>query len=233
MTQKILLIEDEESLNRGISLKLAREGYEVYSAATLDQADRLFAAKRPELVICDVGLPDGDGFEFCRRLRRQSKVLFLFLTALDTELDIVNGYDAGADDYMTKPFSLMVLLSKVNAMLRRSAAKTQEQPRSILSGDIRLFPEELRVQKGGAFLSLTPKEWKLLWLFMENPKHILSKEQLLNKVWDVDSEFVDENTVAVNIRRLRGKIEDDPSSPSYIKNVWGMGYIWERSCIEE
>lgn len=231
MQQCILLVEDEDSLNRGICLKLSKEGYHVYSASSLQEAGLLFETHSVELVICDIGLPDGSGIDFCRRLRQQgSKVLFLFLTALDTELDMVNGYDAGADDYITKPFSLMVFTSKVNAMLRRSTTKKQ---RSVHSGDLTFYPAEKRVKKADDYLALTPNEWKMLELFLSHPKSILSKQQLLDCLWDIDSPYIDDNAVAVNIRRLREKIEEDPSRPQYIKNIRGMGYLWEMECAKE
>ena len=230
MNQTILLLEDDDSLNRGISLKLTKEGYTVLSAACIAEGKNMFAHSSVDLVICDIGLPDGSGLDFCQFIRKQSEVLFLFLTAQDTEIDVVSGYEAGADDYVTKPFSLMVLISKVHAMLRR--AGTQDD-RIIRSGDLILYLAEKRVKKGGDYLTLTPNEQKLLTCFLQNPNHILSKNQLLDCIWEEDSDFVDDNTVAVNIRRLREKIEPDPSRPAYIKNIRGLGYLWEMECIKE
>lgn len=227
MTREILLVEDEASLNRAISLKLQKEGYTVHSADCIGAARPLFQKNNISLIICDIGLPDGSGLDFCAEIRRISNVLFLFLTALDTEIDMVNGYEAGADDYIAKPFSLMVLISKVNAIMKR---RPPEQDQTITSGSITLHLKENRASKNGEYLTLTANEQKLLSYFMQNPLHILSREQLLTALWDVDGNFVDENTIAVNIRRLREKIEDDPSHPAYIKNVRGLGYIWERSC---
>lgn len=230
MNQEILLVEDDASLNRGISLKLSKEGYTVHSADCIQKAQQLFRENHISLIICDIGLPDGSGLDFCTEIRGESSVLFLFLTAMDTEIDMINGYEAGADDYITKPFSLMVLISKVHAIMKRRPA---EQKKTLVSGDITLHLAENRAQKNGTYLSLTANEQKLLSYFMQNPLHILSKNQLLEALWDADGNFVDENTIAVNIRRLREKIEDDPSSPSYIKNVRGLGYIWERNCEKQ
>lgn len=226
--QAILLLEDDDSLRRAVSLKLSREGYTVYSAADIKTAASLCQEQCVSLIICDISLPDGSGLDFCTEIRRESDLLLLFLTALDTEADMIKGYDAGADDYITKPFSLEVLLSKVNAMMRRRF----EIPRafSIRSGSIELFPEENRAKKNGQFLTLTSNEQKLLSFFMQNPMRILSKNTLLEAIWDIDGNFVDENTLAVNIRRLREKIEEDPSRPALLKNVRGLGYIWERTC---
>lgn len=227
MSQEILLLEDDDSLNHAVSLKLKKEGYTVYSAFTMAEALWFFENKNLSLIICDISLPDGTGLDFCSRVRKESDILFLFLTALDREEDIMAGYRQGADDYVTKPFSLPVLVSKVNALLKRFPA---EEPQTIVSGNITLYPNEKRVTKDGAYLNLTAREYSLLTFFMENPMRILSRNQLLESIWDIEGSFVDENTLSVNIRRLREKIEDKPSSPALLKNVRGLGYIWERKC---
>ena len=227
MSQEILLLEDDDSLNHSVSLKLKKEGYTVHSAFTIEEAVELFKTFSISLILCDITLSDGSGLDFCSRVRKESNVLFLFLTALDTEEDMISGYARGADDYITKPFSLSVLISKVNAMLKRLPS---ENPESIVSGNITFYPDENRVTKDGSLLALTAKEYSLLSFFMENPMRILSRNQLLEAIWDIDGNFVDENTLAVSIRRLREKIEDDPSAPAILKNVRGLGYIWERKC---
>lgn len=225
--QNILLIEDEENLNRGISLKLKKEGYAVFSASTVTEGLELFHNNKVDLVICDIGLPDGNGLDVCNTIRKKSNVLFLFLTALDTEVDMITGYEMGADDYITKPFSMSVLISKINAILKR-AVKLHDTV--IHSGELTFFLDEKRVTKGNTPLSITPTDWKLLTIFIENPRRILSRNQLLEHLWDINSDYVDENAIAVNIRRLREKIETDPSNPTYIKNVRGLGYVWEMEC---
>lgn len=227
MTQKILLLEDDDSLNHSVSLKLKKEGYLVYSAFTVEEALSFYRNNNFSLIICDISLPDGSGLDFCSHVRKESDILFLFLTALDREEDIMAGYKRGADDYVTKPFSLSVLISKVNALLKRFPS---EEPQTIISENITLFPGEKRVMKDGAYLNLTAKEYSLLSFFMENPMRILSRNQLLEAIWDIDGNFVDENTLSVNIRRLREKIEVTPSAPVLLKNVRGLGYIWERKC---
>ncbi len=227
MPQEILLLEDDDSLNHTVSLKLKREGYTVRSAFTVKEAFILFRQFSPSLIICDITLPDGNGLDFCSRIRQESDVLFLFLTALDREEDMMAGYRQGADDYITKPFSLSVLASKVNALLKRFPA---ELPKTIVSGNITLYSEEKRAAKDGANLTLTAREYSLLAFFMENPMRVLSRRQILESIWDIEGSFVDENTLSVNIRRLREKIEDDPSSPTLLKNIRGLGYIWERKC---
>lgn len=227
MPQEILLLEDDDSLNHSVSLKLKKEGYTVHSAFTVKEALSFYQNQNLSLIICDISLPDGSGLDFCSRVRQESDVLFLFLTALDREEDIVAGYRQGADDYITKPFSMAALTAKVGALLKRFPT---DAPKSIVSGDITLFPQEGRVVKGNQNLALTAKEYSLLSFFMENPMRILSRNQLLEAIWDIEGNFVDENTLSVNIRRLREKIEDDPSAPVILKNIRGLGYIWERKC---
>ncbi|MCI8559953.1 MAG: response regulator transcription factor [Dorea sp.] len=226
---KILVLEDDESLNRGISLKLTKEGYDVVSAAGVSEAFDLFNENEIVLVISDITMEDGNGLEFCRELRQKSSVYIIFLTALDQEVDIVNGYDAGADDYITKPFSLMVLISKVNALMRRIGQR--EGGESVLSsGGIRVDCREMKVYKDGEEILLSKRELQLLLYFLENPKQILTKEQILESVWDVDGQFVDDNTVPVTISRLKKKTAKG-ESVEYIKNVRGMGYIWMAEVV--
>ena len=230
MQSDILLLEDDESLQRAISFKLTKEGYHVLTASDIQTAEALYRQHRMPLILCDISLPDGNGLDFCRLIRQESDVWFLFLTSHDSEQDMIKGYDAGADDYITKPFSLPVLVSKVNAMMKRHIS--EERANALLSGSIILLPEENRAKKNGEYLTLTANEYKLLSHFMLHPMRILSKNQLLEAVWDIDGNFVDENTLAVNIRRLREKIEDDPAHPVYLKNVRGLGYIWEKPCAK-
>ena len=227
MPQEILLLEDDDSLNHSVSLKLKKEGYTVYSAFTVKEALDFYQSKNLSLIICDISLPDGNGLDFCCRVRQNSDILFLFLTALDREEDIMAGYRHGADDYITKPFSITALTAKVGALLKRFPV---DAPECVISGDITLFPKESRAAKNDLNLPLTAKEYSLLSFFMKNPMRILSRNQLLEAVWDIDGNFVDENTLSVNIRRLREKIEDNPSTPAILKNVRGLGYIWERKC---
>lgn len=204
MKNKILLLEDDESLRRAVGLKLSKENYMVYQAADIKTAAALYHEHLMPLIICDINLPDGSGLDFFARIRAKSNVFFLFLTAFDAETDMIKGYEAGADDYITKPFSLAILVSKVNAMMKRCSPKTQGTV--IRSGSIELLPDENLVKKDGQYLTLTANEQKLLSYFMQNPMHILSKNQLLEAIWDINGNFVDENTLAVNIRRLREKI---------------------------
>ncbi len=229
--ENILLVEDDESLNRGISFKLDKEGMNVFSAKNLKEAREIFNREPVDLVILDVGLPDGNGFEFCSEIRKYSEVLIIFLTACDEEVDIVTALDMGADDYITKPFSFMILMSKINAFLRRNTKNKFSE--KLVSGNIIFYPEEMKVLKDEKEVILSKTELKLLKYLMINGGQIIKREQLLNELWDLDGEFVGSNTVAVNIRRLREKIEIDPSNPKYIKVVRGIGYVWSERCIKQ
>lgn len=180
----------------------------------------------------DVSLPDGSGFEFCKQVRQVSQVPIIFLTASDTETSIIMGLDIGGDDYITKPFKLAVLLSRINAILRRSR-QLQQAPGELCLGGITLQLLEGRACKNGVPVELTAAEYKLLRLFMEHPGAILSAEQIMGRLWDCDGNFVDGNTLAVYIRRLRAKIEDDPAKPARIVTVRRMGYKWNAGGGEE
>ena len=214
--KQILLLEDDENLNRGISLKLSREGYRVFSALTLTEARALFDKENIDLVICDITLPDGNGLDFGKAVREKSNSVLIYLTAMDQEIDIVNGYDTGADDYITKPFSVNILTSKVNAFMRRLS---NNEEGIYTSGDIEVSVNEMQVKKAGAVISLSKTELQLLVCLLENAGHILSKEIILEKVWGFDGQFVDDNTVTVNISRLKNKLGTDS-----IENVRGLGY---------
>ncbi len=216
--KQILLLEDDESLNKGICLKLTKEGYQVLSAYTIREARSIFETEIIDLVICDITLPDGNGLDFGKTVRERSDVILIYLTAMDQEIDIVNGYDVGADDYITKPFSVNILTSKVNAFMRRLYQKEIEV---FISGDIEVAVKEMQVKKAGTLISLSKTELQLLILFLENSGQILSKDRILDNVWGNDGQFVDDNTVTVNISRLKNKLGTE-----YIANVRGLGYIW-------
>lgn len=222
---KILIIEDDLSLINGLSFAIKKQGYDLDIARTTFEADTIWADRKYDLVILDVSLPDGSGFDICRKIRETSKVPIIFLTAADEETDIIMGLDIGGDDYITKPFKLAVLLSKINAILRRSTDFNQTDT-ELNSNGITVQLLKGKVYKNGCHIDLTTSEYKLLCLFMENPDIILSAEQILSKLWDCDENYVDNNTLTVYIRRLRTKIEDNPGEPKMIATVRGMGYKW-------
>lgn len=223
--QKILLLEDDMSLIHGLSFALKKQGFELEVAQTIAKANALWTDGKYDLLVLDVSLPDGTGFEFCQRVRQTSKVPIIFLTASDDEMNTIMGLDMGGDDYITKPFKLGVLISRVNALLRRAAdfgsADTQIQSNGIT---IELLKGQ--AYKNGILLELTAAEYKLLCLFMQNPNVVLSKEQILDHLWDCEGNYIDNNTLTVYMRRLRIKVEDNPSEPKMLLTVRRMGYKW-------
>lgn len=222
---KILLLEDDLSLVNGLTFAFHKQGYELDVAQTIVGANTLWADGKYDLLVLDVSLPDGTGFEFCKKVRQVSKVPIIFLTASDEEMNIIMGLDIGGDDYITKPFKLGVLVSRINALLRRTkdfgSVGTELQ-----SNGIKVLLLQGQAFKNGELLDLTAAEYKLLCLFMKNPNMVLTKEQILDKQWDCEGNYIDSNTLTVYIRRLRMKIEDNPSEPQMLLTVRRMGYKW-------
>ena len=222
---RLLLVEDDLSLINGLTFAMKKQGFEIELARTSLEAEKLWQSGKYDLIILDVSLPDGSGYDLCRKIRKTSKVPIMFLTAADEETDIIMGLDIGGDDYITKPFKLAVFLSRLNALLRRSEnfnhTETELKSNGII---VQLLKGE--VYKNGIPVDLTASEYKLLRLFMENPDIVLSPEQILSKLWDCDQNYIDSNTLTVYIRRLRTKIKDDPAAPQYIVTVRRMGYKW-------
>ncbi len=221
---RILLLEDDLSLINGLSFAFQKQGYETDIARTVAEAEQFRQQGSYDLLVLDVSLPDGSGFDFCRRVRQDSKVPILFLTASDEETSIIMGLDMGGDDYITKPFKLGVLLSRMNALLRR--AGNFQQDTELESHGIRVQLLWGQAYKDGKLLDLTAAEYKLLCFFMQNPGRVLSQEQILDKLWDCEGNYVDSSTLTVYIRRLRMKVEDDPGNPRLILTVRRMGYKW-------
>lgn len=230
MNKTILILEDDESLNTGITFKLKKERYNVLSAMTIEEAKVLFNENDIDLIISDINLPDGSGLKFCEEIRKTSDVLIVFLTVLEREIDIVTGYEIGADDYITKPFSLMVFISKINALMKR--IDNNKTGNYITCNDILLDTSEMKLFKNNEEISLSKGEYKLIKYMMENSKQILTKDQLLTHIWDTDK-YVEENALAVNIKRLRAKVENNKSTPEYIKTVRGIGYVWSKGCAKK
>ena len=223
--QKILLLEDDISLADGLTFALKKQGYEVDKKRTVAEAKTAWTGGVYDLLILDVSLPDGSGFDFCRSVRQSSDVPIIFLTASDEETNVIMGLDIGGDDYVTKPFKLGILLSRVSALFRRT--KTDPSENAVLeSNGIRVDLLRGQVFCNGDPIDLTSVEFKLLCCFMQNPNIVLSKETLYERLWDRDGYFVDDNTLSVYIRRLRMKIEERPDQPEKIVTVRGMGYKW-------
>lgn len=223
--KRIFFVEDDLSLISGLTFAIKKQGYEIEVARTSLEAEAKWKSGAYDLVILDVSLPDGSGFDLCRKIRQTSKVPIMFLTAADEETDIIMGLDIGADDYITKPFKLAVFLSRINALLRRSDNFSQTDA-ELRSNGIKVLLLKGEGYKNGEPLDLTSSEYKLLCLFMENPDVVLSPEQILGSLWDCNENFIDNKTLTVYIRRLRMKIEDDPGDPKKIVTVRGMGYKW-------
>lgn len=221
----ILLLEDDLSLINGLSFALRKQGYGLEVARTIKEVDTVWAEGKYDLLILDISLPDGSGFEICEKVRQTSKVPIIFLTASDEEVNIIMGLDMGGDDYITKPFKLGVLLSRINALLRRAGDFSQTET-EIQSNGLKAILTQGKVYKNGELLDLTAGEYKLLCLFMQNPGTVLSKEQILENLWDNEGNYIDNNTLNVYIRRLRTKVEDNPSDPQMILTVRRMGYKW-------
>lgn len=226
---RILLLEDDLSLINGLSFAFKKQGFEADVARTIKDADNLWGDGKYDLLVLDVSLPDGSGFDFCRNVRQVSKVPIIFLTASDEETSIIMGLDIGGDDYITKPFKLGVLVSRINALLRRAkdfdSANTELQ-----SNGIKVLLVQGQAYKNGELLDLTAGEYKLLCLFMQNPNAVLSKEQILDKLWDCEGNYIDNSTLTVYIRRLRTKIEDNPGEPQMLLTVRRMGDKWNVIC---
>lgn len=223
--KRILLVEDDLSLINGLSFAVKKQGYLLDVAHTSSETDQLWENGKYNLVILDVSLPDGSGFDICRSIRQTSKVPIMLLTAMDEETDIIMGLDIGGDDYITKPFKLAIFMSRINALLRRSDNFNQADT-ELSSGGITIQLLKSEVYKNNKLIELTASEYKLLCLFMENPDQVLSPEQILSKLWDCDENYIDNNSLTVYIRRLRTKIEDDPGNPKRIVTVRRMGYKW-------
>lgn len=222
---KILLLEDDLSLINGLSFAFKKQGFELTVARTLREADELWGEGKYDLLVLDVSLPDGTGFEFCKKVRQVSKVPIIFLTASDEEVNIIMGLDIGGDDYITKPFKLGVLVSRINALLRR-AKDFRSTDTELQSNGIKVLLLQGQVFKNEKLLDLTAAEYKLLCLFMKNPNVVLTKEQILDKLWDCEGNYIDSSTLTVYMRRLRMKIEDNPSEPKMLLTVRRMGYKW-------
>lgn len=219
MNAKILLVEDDLYLREGLHELLIKENYEPVCAKSCAEAKQFFDTDNFDLVILDVMLPDGNGLDLCSRIRNTgSDVPILFLTACDEEFQIVRGLDAGADDYVTKPFRLLELLSRIRALLRRKTAGSALQ-----SGEITLDTANMTVRKGSETLFLTPTEFQILSVLMQNNGVIVTRSALLQRIWDSDGNFIDDNTLSVHISRLRDKI-----GTSHIATVRGTGYRWEE-----
>jgi len=222
---RILLVEDDLSLITGLEFSLKKNGFQVEIARPVREALDRFRGQPYDLLILDLGLPDGSGFEICRKVRQTAATPIIFLTASDEEVNVVMGLDIGGDDYITKPFKLNELMSRINALLRR-AHLLETEKKELQSNGIVVRLLESRVLKDEREVTLTHAEYRLLCLLMEHPNQVLPREAILGRLWDSDGNFIDDNTLSVYVRRLRSKIEDDPEHAKFLLTVRGVGYQW-------
>ncbi|MBQ3463141.1 MAG: response regulator transcription factor [Clostridia bacterium] len=234
MERTILVIEDEQNINDILTFSLGKEGYKTLSALDGLKGLEMALTENPDLILLDVMLPGLDGWEVCKKVREQSQVPIIMLTAREDEVDKVLGLELGADDYITKPYSMRELAARVKATLRRSAAnvtaaqdKAPENQDTILSGDLSINVDRYEVSKNGEVIDITLREFELLKFLAQQPGKIFSREKLLENVWGYEY-YGDVRTVDVTVRRLREKIEDDPSMPKYIITKRGVGYYFNK-----
>ena len=219
---QILVVEDDEVLRNGIVYALKKEGFQPLPAGSLKELKEELA-KEADLILLDVSLPDGDSRDYLKRLRQTSRIPVIFLTARNMERDMIEGFNAGADDYITKPFSIPLLMCRLRALLRRSG---KESGSRYHAGELSYDFETKTLKRSGQEIVLSKTELKILEALIQNRNQVLTWEVLLERIWDVDGNFVDKNTLSVNIARLREKIEDDRKNPKWIVNVFGIGYKW-------
>lgn len=218
----LLLVEDDRVIAAGLTYSLTQEGYNVIHCPTFSAASDAIKNQSFALCLFDVSLPDGDGFSLCKQIKQKSDTPVIFLTARDDEGNVVMGLDIGADDYITKPFRLRELLSRIRTVLRRYGGESQKN--QITVGDLTIYTNEARVFCAGNEVLLTSLEYRLLLIFASHKGQVLSRGQILSSLWDAAGDFVNDNTLTVYIKRLREKIEPDPQSPRYIHTVRGLGY---------
>ena len=209
---------------------MKKNGFHVEVVRTVEEAKkRLVEIKQYDLLILDVTLPDGTGFDVCQRVRkRNSQIPIIFLTASDEEVNIIRGLDLGGDDYVTKPFRLGELCSRIRALLRRAGAGQQDNPHVLESGELSIDLLAGRASLQGKSLELTAAEYRLLCLLVRNVNHVVSRETIINDLWEGTGNFVDDNTLSVYVRRLREKVEEDPSHPQHLITARGFGYQWKE-----
>lgn len=220
---RIFVLEDDEAIGIGLSYTLESEKYEVTLVKTVSEAKKTVENEEFDLYILDLTLPDGNGYEVCSLIKSKGNLPVIFLTAYDDEINVVTGFELGADDYISKPFRVRELLARVKSVLRRYSKENADGIVKI--GELSVNTAEARVLLRGEEVILTAMEYRLLLSFVNNRGTVLTRRKLLEEIWDVDGDFVNDNTLTVYIKRLRDKIENDPNDPQYIKTVRGMGYL--------
>lgn len=219
----VLLLEDDEAIGIGLSYSLENEGYQVIWKKTVKDAMQAIKKEVFSIYILDLTLPDGNGYEVCKKIKEQGDYPVVFLTAYDDEVNVVMGLELGADDYISKPFRVKELMARLKTILRRYNRETSDGVVKI--GNLVIHTQEAKVYKNNQEIILTAMEYRLLLTLLNNRAIVLTRNQLLESMWDVDGDFVNDNTLTVYIKRLRDKIEDNPANPEYIKTIRGMGYM--------
>lgn len=222
----IFLLEDDSAIAMGLCYSLQNEGYGVTLAKTINEAKEIISTNKFELYILDLTLPDGSGYDICTEIKKQGDLPVIFLTAYDDEVNVVMGFELGADDYITKPFRLKELLVRIKSVLRRY---NKENGDGIIKiKNIVINTNEAKVYKNNEEIVLTAMEYRLLLIMLNNRGNVMTRNRLLESIWDVEGDFVEDNTLTVYIKRLRDKIEEEPTKPEFIKTVRGLGYIIEK-----
>lgn len=218
---KLLIIEDDVQLNTALKIYFEKTQYLVFQAFNCKEA-RQMIKREPDIIIVDVGLPDGSGIDLCRHMLADKKIPVIFLTARDEEKDILEGYEAGCEEYVTKPVSPKVLLKKLEVILKRES----NSEKILIYHELKIDFEKAQVWIENSEIKLTSKEWKVLEILSKNREKIITKEMILEQIWDIEGNYVEEHVIAVVINRLRKKIEKDIKNPVYIKNIFGVGYTF-------
>lgn len=221
--KRILLVEDDKTIVLGLEYFLKQEGYDIIVCNDMKTALKVVRTHKYDIAILDISLPDGNGYDICKAIRRNSDIPVIFLTACDEEVNVVMGFDIGADDYVTKPFRVRELLSRIKTILNR-VGKREKNKNEIEIGNVTINTSSGKVIKNNEEILLTALEYRLLLTLANNEGQILTRNQLLEGIWDIDGNFVNDNTLTVYIKRLRDKIEDDPQNPKIINTIRGMGY---------
>lgn len=220
---RILIVEDDKTIALGVEYALQTEGFKVFKACRFQKAIEIVKEQNVDLALLDINLPDGNGYDLCREIKKIDPIPVIFLTVYDEEANIVMGLDMGGDDYLTKPFRIKELVARINAVLRRNN-KNSEVTKEFTYKDIYINCDEGKVYKNNSEISITSMEYRLLLMLFSNQGRIISRQQILNKIWDIDGEFINDNTLTVSIKRLREKIEEDFHNPKIIKTIRGLGY---------
>lgn len=220
---RIFVLEDDEAIGIGLSYTLESEKYEVTLVKTVAEAKKTVENEEFDLYILDLTLPDGNGYEVCSLIKSKGDLPVIFLTAYDDEINVITGFELGADDYISKPFRVRELLARIKSVLRRYSKENADG--IVKVGELTVNTAEAKVSLRGEEVILTAMEYRLLLSFVNNRGTVLTRRKLLEEIWDVDGDFVNDNTLTVYIKRLRDKIENDPNNPQYIKTVRGMGYL--------